>query len=85
MHNDVYIHFIVKGRIIYRRTTKFPPLIGDEIRLPGPAGKEAFFEVLRRVWAYDETDHAGERLNIAVKLNLIGCMKVLLLLKRSWA
>ncbi len=66
--NEVSLNFFCNNKMVHRRTTKFPPSIGDEIRLPGPGGRETFFEVLRRVWAYDEPKNPYERLNIEVKL-----------------
>ena len=64
----VHIRFFCNNKMIHMKTTIFPPSIGDEVQLPGPGGKGAFFQVLSRLWSYDEKEHYAERLNIKVKL-----------------
>ena len=59
------IHFILDGKLFFKKGTKFLPLVGDEIRL-GNVDNEKFYVVTKRVWAYDEQDNLFERVNIGI-------------------
>jgi hypothetical protein len=60
-----YIHFIEAGtgRMVSKQATRFPPEVGDEIRL----NNNTFYACVSKVWVYDEPECPHARLNMRVE------------------
>ena len=61
---SIKVHFILEsGGLFARLRLHHAPRVGDELRF----SNERYYRVTRLVWAYDEDDEPGQRLNVGME------------------